>query len=158
MHPVAVLIESVKAVEECSDVDLAARAASHGFTISKSRIAQIRNQPVKSVSPDNIATLAAALNVPPRRVIKAYLQAMGFDLDLSIETSVEDAIRADTRLSSDDKETLLALTRSFRGRRPRLDGVADGASGSGGTNAGDGERKSPRVRKGRGGLSKARQE
>lgn len=127
LHPVGVLIEAVKAVEEWSDTDLARRAEDAGYRISKSRISQMRTEPVKSVSPDNIATLSAALGVPADRVVRAYLDAMGFPLTEPSRFGTEEAIRADGRLSSEDKESLLALLRVMRGRKPKtLTGTGGG--------------------------------
>lgn len=132
LHPVGVLIEAVKAVEEWSDTDLVRRAEDAGYRISKSRISQMRTEPVRSVSPDNIAALTAALGVPTERVVRAYLEAMGFPLVEPSRFGVEEAIRADGRLSSDDKDSLLALLRVMRGRHGRksIGGAGGGESES----------------------------
>lgn len=121
-HPIAVLIDSVKEVEQWSDPTLVANAEAGGYKISKSRISQLRNEPVQTVSADNIRTLAAALKVPEARVVDAYLEAMGFPVREQPQSGVEEAIRADGRLSTDDKDTLLTLVRSMRRRTAQVGG------------------------------------
>ena len=113
MHPVAVLIERVKAEEHCTDADLVRRARDFNQPISKARWSQILNDPVKYVSADQIATLTAALQRPASMIIAAYLEALGYPLPPASRVALEVAIADDGRLSSEDKSHLLALLRSL---------------------------------------------
>jgi hypothetical protein len=120
LHPVAVLIDSVKAVEECSDQDLVNRARARGHPTSKQNLSRIRTQPVVTVSAEQVAMLSDALRVPRERVVAAYLEAMGLPYREGGSVGTEDAIRADPRLSSDDKDVLLDLLRSMVKRRKKV--------------------------------------
>ena len=119
MHPVAVLIERVKAEENCTDADLVRRAKDFNQPISKSRWSQIVNDPIKYVSADQIATLTAALQRPAAMVVAAYLEALGYPLPPGSRVPLEVAIADDDRLSPDDRSHLLALLRSLLKARQR---------------------------------------
>lgn len=119
MHPLGVLIEQVKAADARWDSDerLAERARGQGFAASKQTISALRTQPLDSISVKRVRMLMAALNLPAQSILEAAIRSMGFDWAADLQDGVEAAIKGDTRLSSDDKQNLLALVRSMRSRR-----------------------------------------
>ena len=118
LHAVGRLIEAQKVVEGWSEEDIARRARARGLPMTKQNLGRIKNEAVKTVSAETIEALAVGLNVPEQRVIAAYMDMFGFPLrQVPGFTSTEAAIRADVRLSSDDKANLLALLGSMIRRK-----------------------------------------
>jgi hypothetical protein len=123
-HAVGRLINGVKSVNGWSDEFIARRARDRGHDLSKSNVARIRTEPVVTVGAELVMTLADGLNLPPQRVIEAYMEAMGFPYKERTVTS-EAAISSDGRLSSDDRDALLALLRFMVRRRRKTEGYAN---------------------------------
>lgn len=118
-HAVAALIQRVKDQDARwnENAALARRAQAHGHRLTKQQIGDIVNKPIATIDAKRIHALAAALDVTPETVALAYLEAFGVRLSGVRQPGVEAAIRGDSRLSSDDKENLLALLGAMRKRR-----------------------------------------
>lgn len=112
-HPLAELIDSVKAANGWSDPQLVANARAKGYVLSKSNISRYR-QPVVSIKGDVIQALAAGLRVSPAQVAVAAMQSMGIQLPPYESTTPEQAIKLDISLSVRDKGALLALLARMR--------------------------------------------
>lgn len=113
-HPLAELIDSVKAANGWSDPQLVANARAKGYVLSKSNISRYR-QPVVSIKGDVIQALAAGLRVSPAQVAVAAVQSMGIQLPAYDSITPEQAVRLDIGLSTRDKGALLALLAQMRG-------------------------------------------
>ncbi len=126
MHALARLIEDVRATQGWNQSELGRRAG-----LSRSRIAQLINEPVKAVpGRETIVQLARGLGVPTWVVMDAYLESLGLPTRPT-HMSVEDAVGADPSLSVEGKETVLALVRHLRAPDfTRVQGVRFAEDGS----------------------------
>lgn len=115
-HPLGKLIDTIRESNRWSYRDLARRAERAGFKMGDSQINALANNPISSVSIKQVRALAVALDIPERHVVVAFLGSMGYDVAGPSPSGVEEAIRADGRLSSDDRETLLVLLKQMRRR------------------------------------------
>lgn len=118
-HPLGQLIEDLKDANGWSDADIARQARKAGHDISKSRVAQLRGEPLKSISGDNLHALAAGLRVTPSLVGNVALASMGVTTYSPSSGVVEEAIRDDPSLDERGKEILLATLASVRTNRER---------------------------------------
>lgn len=114
MHPLGVLLRNTREVNGWSQREVGKRATRHGYKLSGSGVSALENEPINSVSAKQVRGLAAALSLPERVVLSHFLASMGYPSESGRGSTVEDAIRADGRLSSDDKELLLAMIRQMR--------------------------------------------
>jgi hypothetical protein len=96
--------------------EIVRRADRAGHDVSPSRMSQIMTEDIKLFGPKNIAVLVDALDEPPEVVIRAYIEAIGYELPRSQRFTIEDSVKYDEVLSQDDKANLLALVRSMRRR------------------------------------------
>ncbi len=120
-HPLGVLIDTVRRANGWSYDDLGRRAQEHGFKASKSWAHGLATRPVETVGVRQVKALAAALALPERQVLAAFLASMGYSPPGDRgSVSVEDAIAADGRLSAEDKELLLGMVKTMHARRPRF--------------------------------------
>lgn len=135
-HPLAQLIDSVKAANNWSDPDLVDNARRRGHDLTKSNISRFRNEnPVISIKGSIIEALADALGVSAGQVATAAIQSMGIALPVYDTPRVEQAIRVDPELSARDKEMLLSMLErmrepSLRGAR-HVEAVSDSSASSG---------------------------
>lgn len=113
MHAVARLIRRVMVRESWSMREIVRRATRAGHEVSNSRMSQIMREDIKLFGHDNVAVLVDALNEPPEAVLRAYIEAIGFELPANPKFTIENAIRLDERLTVDDKAHLNALLRSM---------------------------------------------
>lgn len=110
MHMLARLIEDVRAAQGWNQSEVARRAG-----LSRSRVAQLINEPVKAVpNRDTIESLARALGVPPWVVMDAVLEAVGLPTRPT-RIGIEEAVRADSDLSSEAKRAVLTFVDHMRG-------------------------------------------
>jgi hypothetical protein len=84
--------------------------------VGKSRLGQIRNNPVDSIKRDVIFALADGLGVTPLTVANAAIESMGIPTRPAEVTDSAATIRIDPTLSDSDRRKLLALLREMRGR------------------------------------------
>lgn len=118
MTPLQQLIDSVQTANDWSLRDIEKRASAGHAPISKSRIAQLKQEnPLGNVTLGNIYGLAAGLGISPTRVAIAAIQSMGFNVSAADITPAE-AIARDETLSDDTKRALLAILHA-----PRREGV-----------------------------------
>jgi hypothetical protein len=118
-HEVARLIDDFREANPAwrSFSDLARRAGELGAPITRQNLYRIYSEPIASFTRGHVAAIAASLQLPTEVVLRAFLRSMDLPtLEYGL-SGVEAAIRADTRLSSDDKENLLALLLAMRKRR-----------------------------------------
>lgn len=115
-HPLGQLVDQVEAANGWSDVDVAQRATSAGYPMSKSNISRIRNEPVKSVIPAQVRGLAAGLGISQSQVALTSLTSAGIHVAQE-PNSVEDAVRRDLMLSEADKKTLLTVLGAMHAAR-----------------------------------------
>lgn len=115
-HALATLIEEVKAEQGWSDRDLAQRARIAGYPMSHQRINQIyTDNPIKTIVPNNLRALAAALELPLPRIVQAAITAAGLPpIGPPADWSPETAVKLDPELSSQAKRMLLGLIDSAR--------------------------------------------
>lgn len=138
-HPLARLIDSVKAANDWSDTKLVQNARERGRHLSKSNISRYRS-PLVSIKGEIIKALAAGLRVSPAQVATAAIESMDIALISHDSPTPEQAVRLDTQLSDADKRVILALIEQLRANRgvaqpqfQRSDPPAlDPAAGSGG--------------------------
>ena len=119
LHAVGQLIDHAKRMNPRWDTDelLAKRATDTGWPVSKQYISKLRREPIKSVNADQVRMLAAATGEPIDVVLRAFLEAMGLPTGREPRgDAVAEAIAADGRLSSEDRDTLLTLVRAMRRR------------------------------------------
>lgn len=114
-HPLAQLMDSVKAANNWSDPDLVLIARRKGHNLTKSNISRYRNEnPLISIKGEIIRALADALGVSVGQVATAAVQSMGIALPVYDAPSVEQAIRVDPALSIRDKDMLLSMLGQMR--------------------------------------------
>ncbi|WVX88105.1 helix-turn-helix DNA binding domain protein [Gordonia phage LitninMcQueen] len=114
-HPLAQLMDSVKAANNWSDPDLVLIARRKGHNLTKSNISRYRNEnPLISIKGEIIRALADALGVSVGQVATAAVQSMGIALPVYDAPSVEQAIRVDPELSIRDKDMLLSMLGQMR--------------------------------------------
>lgn len=112
-----------------SQREVAKRAESFGYKMSDSSISGWEaGGSVQSVSVKQIKGLALALDLPERQILRAFLGSMGYPPEVDKGATVEEAIRADGRLSSEDRELLLTMVTQMRSRK-----TLSGLAGQGGT-------------------------
>lgn len=129
MHALARLIEDVRAAQGWNQSEVGRRSG-----LSRSRVAQLINDPVKAVpSRDTIMSLARGLGVPPWVVVDAVLESAGLPTRPT-HIGIEEAIAADTSLSASDKRAVLAFVEHMRGQPAfdlnRVDGLRIAETGS----------------------------
>lgn len=127
LHPLGVLIDQVKAADARWDTDelLARRATERGWPASKQTISALRTKPLESISVKRVRMLMAALNLSAQPILEAAIRSMDFDWSAELQDGVEAAIRADGRLSSDDKRYLRALVKEMRRGHALVTGETD---------------------------------
>jgi len=112
-HQLAQLIDSVKAANRWSDIQLAAIAEKKGYAVSKSNIARLR-KPMVSIKGETILMLADILGVSPSQVAIAAVESMGIALPAYSTITPEAAVRLDVDLSERDKRSILAMLTELR--------------------------------------------
>ncbi len=112
-HQLAQLIDSVKAVNNWSDVKLAAIAEKKGYAVSKSNIGRFR-KPLVSIKGEIIYMLADILGLSPSQVAVAAVESMGIPMPQYSTITPEVAVRLDAELSERDKQSILGLLGQFR--------------------------------------------
>jgi hypothetical protein len=115
-HPLGALIETMREVNGWSHEDVAKDARMRGFKVSKSAAHRIETVKPELMRKDQIEWMSAVFGLGERQIIAAFLASMGYTLALDGPSTVEDAVRADTRLSSDEKEILFDVVRGMRRR------------------------------------------
>lgn len=113
-HALGALIIARKRAEGWSDRDLEARTARAGKPMSSSNINKLTNHPVQELTLRAVQALAAALDVPEPRVMRAFVEALGFDIYELASPTVESAIASDEHLSQANKRVLLNLVQQMR--------------------------------------------
>lgn len=109
MHALARLIEDVRAAHGWNQAEVGRRAG-----LSRSRVAQLINDPVRAVpTRDTIVSLARGLGVPPWVVMDAVLESVGLPTRPT-HMSIADAVAADPDLSTGDKRAVLAFVQHVR--------------------------------------------
>lgn len=95
-------------------------AAGHKAITSRSRIGQIRNDPIESINRDVIFALADGIGVTPLTVASKAIQSMGVELHPAEVTDAIVTIQIDPTLSDDNRRELAALIQAMRtGRQLR---------------------------------------
>lgn len=117
-HPLGVLMRTVREANGWSYRDVAERAEARGHKLSKSGVEFLEKTPPASMSIERVTALADALMLPERQIVAAFLASMGYAPERDTST-VEDAIRADGRLSTEDRQLLLDTLASLRKRTPK---------------------------------------
>lgn len=137
-HPLGVLIKDAMEANGWSLQDLADRATRAGYPVSRQGLSQLAANPVKSMHAEGVRRMVAATGLPERVVIVAYVRSLGLSWsETGAADPVEALIRADSRLSTEDKQLLLTMVEQMRShRRPRSEA----------------QQKSPRVSEGRRGF------
>ncbi len=114
-HPLAELIDQVKAANNWSDPILVSRARAAGFELTTQNISRYRNEiPLVSIKAEIIRALSAALGVSVQQVGLAGLASMGLAVHDLAAASPEQAIRTDPSLSESNKASLLHLLEELR--------------------------------------------
>lgn len=93
-------------------------SAGYRGIIGKSRLAQIRRDPVESIKGEVIFALAAGLGVTPLTVANAALASMGIEPRPSEVTDSVATVRIDPTLSDSSRELLIAMIRQMRAASP----------------------------------------
>lgn len=119
--PLGELIDRARTPEGLSMQDVADRANRHGFKMSKQNVSRLANDnPLGSISGDNIRGLAVALGVSERRIAAAALASMGINLHLDI-APVRQAVLDDDELGERTKRLLLAIVQEEENSRELLE-------------------------------------
>lgn len=109
MHALARLIEDVRTANGWNQAEVGRRAG-----LSRSRVAQLINDPVRAVpTRDTIVSLARGLGVPPWVVMDAVLESVGLPTRPT-HLSIAEAVAADTELSAGDKRAVLGFVEHVR--------------------------------------------
>lgn len=115
-HPLAQLVDTVKADRGLSDEDIARHARRAGHQISKQHIANLRaTDPLKSLVPSTLRALAAGLELPLARIVEAALPSAGLPTGPPSDWSIEAAVQADPELPLPAKRMLLQMCTAARG-------------------------------------------
>lgn len=113
-NELAALIDTVEASNGWTDPDIAQRATIAGHKMSKSLVSLIRTGGTKTIVPSQMRALAAGLDLPLHRVVRAALATFDLELPGSEFLTPEDAIRADESLDLSTKRTLLVVLSEAR--------------------------------------------
>lgn len=117
MHPLGRLITERMELPQhrwsLADVVTRMNKAGH-YNIGKSRLGQIRSQPVESIKRDVIFALADGLGVTALTVANAVLESMGIETRPVEVTDSAATILTDPSLGDADRRQLLALLREIR--------------------------------------------
>lgn len=116
MHPLGQLITDrmTHPDNRWSLQDVVDRIEAAGHSISKSRLGQIRNDPVESIKGDLIIALADGLGVTPLTVANAALASMGIEPRPGEVTDSVATIRTDPTLSDANRKLLVAMIKQMR--------------------------------------------
>lgn len=106
-HPLAELIEDVRARNKWSYADIAERAGRAGYPTTRQNLSRICLSPVVTLTESTIRILAAGLDVPASEIARAAMASMGIRLPGLCDLG--SAILADTVLSARDRRLLLAM-------------------------------------------------
>lgn len=107
--PLGELIESARKLADYSQQDVADRATSRGYRMSKQNVGRLVNdKPLASIKANWIKGIAAALGLSESRVAAAALASMGVNLGKP-ETQLREAILDATEIDERTKRTLLAI-------------------------------------------------
>lgn len=116
MHALGRLIADVMATQGWNQSEVGRRAG-----MSRSRISQLINEPVKAVpAKDTIVNLARGLGIPPWVVMDAVLESLGLPTRPT-HMDVDEAIRADTELDASSKRAATAFIDHLRRQAERPD-------------------------------------
>lgn len=107
-------LRSMRQLEGWSYADVAAQAGRRGYKVSASNVERMEKVQPVMLKKDQIAWLVDVFGVPPRSVVRMFLQGMGYGLSDSSVASIEDAILSDAQLVRRDKELLSALLAAMR--------------------------------------------
>lgn len=107
--PLGELIESARKLADYSQQDVADRATTRGYRMSKQNVGRLVNdKPLASINAKHIKGIAAALGLSESRVAMAALASMGVDLGYAatpLRQAILDALEIDERT----KRSLLAI-------------------------------------------------
>lgn len=107
--PLARLIEAARAPEKLSYQDIADLSTRRGVKMSKSNVSRLLgDNPLASVSGDNIRGLALALGISERRVALAAMASLGVNV-ADEETPLRQAILDAAEVGPKTKQLLLLL-------------------------------------------------
>lgn len=121
-HPLGDWMKALRQVEGWSYADVAALAARHGHKVSTSNVERMEKVPPSMVKREQIEWISDVFSAPPRTVIRLFLASMGYSLSETSVASIEDAVRMDQHLSSDDKDQLILLAAHMHQRNMRRGG------------------------------------
>lgn len=107
------LIDAVIARNGWQDADLPRSAARKGYKLTPSDVSNYRQMGMKQLSPNKVAALAAAMEIPTYRVAVAVLEDLGITIPLDM-TTPERAISQDPALSVATKRILLLILEQAR--------------------------------------------